>query len=200
MDLSTVVVRDVSFNTHSALKEPRGVAPRGVVMHTTIGRNSLSWLQGGSYHAGTPASCDKLFAKDGTVYLLTGDGGQAEMSYHAGRSTWRGQYTLEGKTGYKVQTLNRIYLGYEVENLDNDVDPFTPAQMLSVAASYAYDAARWRIKDVNLTSHARCAMPYGRKSDPLHMDFGWFWQLVWDIRREWPPEWEAANVHKWLGR
>jgi N-acetyl-anhydromuramyl-L-alanine amidase AmpD len=187
IDMSSVVVKDVSERTHPGLKEPRRMQPAGVVMHTTIGRNSLAWLQGGSYLNGTPASCDKLFAKDGTVYLLTG---ADEMSYHAGTSRWHGISDERG-------TLNRPFLGYEIENLDDGKDLFTPEQYLSVAASYAYDAARWRILDRNLVSHARAALPPGRKRDPLWFDEGRFWGLVWSIRNDWPPEWP---VSLWVGR
>lgn len=187
VDLSTVMVKDVSANTHSGLREPRNREPVGVVMHTTIGTNSLAWLQRGSYMAGTPASCDKLFAKDGTIYLLTR---YDEMSYHAGASRWHGITDERG-------TLNRTHLGYEIESLDNKAGLITPAQYLSVAASYAYDSARGRFLDTNLVSHARCALPAGRKSDPMWFDWGWFWQIVWDIRREWPAGWPVAQ---WLGR
>lgn len=187
IDLSTVVVRDVSANTHTGLRELRNAQPKGVVMHTTIGTNSLSWLQRGSFLAGTPASCDKLFAHDGTIYTIVGG---LEMSYHSGRAKWLDYSDERG-------TLNRSHLGYEIESLDNRLGLVTPQQYLSAAASYAYDSARFRMLDVWLCAHAWCALAAGRKQDPKYFDWGRFWGLVWSIRNDWPTSWD---VPVWIGR
>jgi N-acetyl-anhydromuramyl-L-alanine amidase AmpD len=196
LDLSTVIPVDVSHNTIPQLKQARNRVPAGVVIHTTIGTNSLNWLQRGSYEAWLrdpvnykPASCDKLIGKDGKIYILTQ---WHEMSYHAGVSRWRGRQD-------ENRTLNRTHLGYEIETLDNGTDVVNPAQYLSAAASYAYDCARGRMHDVDLCAHAWCALPPGRKSDPAWFDWGYFWGLVWAIRREWPQEWADGGVPRWDG-
>lgn len=87
--------------------------PRFVVLHHTVGTNSLFWLAQGKPHPPVPGA-HFLIAKDGTVHVLT-----AFTAYHAGKG--------DGIPGVARDSLNRFSFGIEVESLGK-VKDFTPAQ------------------------------------------------------------------------
>lgn len=159
---------------------------RGLIVHSTVGRDSRSWLKGGSALMGRAASADQLISKSGTIRQLIPPG---RYAYHAGRSEWRGYSDPDG-------TLNRSFYGIEIENLNDGRDPYTVNQYVAVASTWAYKCAAHRLLDLDCTSHAAVALPAGRKGDPDgSFDWALFWRFVWQIRGDWPVGWPTL----WLG-
>lgn len=191
MNLSTVKVVDAwkpgnptGRATDARLYEPRGRNPLGMVIHSTVGRDSLSYLQGGVLADGRVASTDQLIHKNGTIYNMIPPG---MMAYHAGVAIWN-----------RVGDVNRNFIGVEIENMNDGNDPYTNEQYLSAAANYAYKSAVYKMNDLYVCGHYECALPLGRKSDPFFWNWSKFWELVWEIRKpeNWPAEW---GIPRWNG-
>lgn len=141
-----------------------------IVLHHTGGTNSLEWLRGGN-----GVSCNKLFARNGTIYKIVAD---KYRSWHAGTSEYGGR-----------RDWNSFSLGYEIENRGNG-EAYTDAQYEAVSQSVAYDCSLYHIADRWVQSHAAVALPRGRKTDPKGWDWPRMWRRVDEIRGAWPEFWQ----------
>lgn len=161
--LNTYVRNDVSIHTSLRVCGSRTIGPRGTLIHSTSGTNSLSWLQGGSADAGAPASADALIGREGTQYLITTPG---RYAYHAGQSI----YTLD--RAYRNDEVSQILLGVELEQTESQ--PPTFAQLDSLADLIVHYAFLWAWRwPFTILGHYAVARPLGRRSDPLNFDWGW---------------------------
>lgn len=152
---------DVSKKTKDTVTRRRDKRRQGIVLHETIGIDSLSWLQGGSATVGRSASSDFLIARDGTIYQITKPG---YYSFHAGKSRWR----LIQDSDY---TLNQSFVGIELENHPGRGQKITDPQYIACAALIRKLITQHGIPILNLVGHYQVALPHGRKSDPVTLDY-----------------------------
>ena len=132
-----------------------GVKVRAIVMHATAGTNSLSYLLDPA-PGGNPenrVSAHDLIAKNGKIFHLVD---YNKRAFHAGNAA------IPPLTG----DVNSFSIGIEIENLNNGIDPYPPAQMAA-----AVELVQKLTKDFGITrqfvvTHAACALPGGRKTDP----------------------------------
>lgn len=184
-DLGTMKVVDLYVRCDKRLYGdlPPAYHKRGMVLHATacpnVGGSSLDYLL--AYHEPVSSS-DQLIARDGTIYQLIPPG---HFAYHSGPAEWEGYSDPPG--GEDEGGLNMAFYGVEIENTNDGREPYTAAQYVSAAATYAYKCAvnRWP-NDRQVVAHAWVALPYGRKTDPFRFNWAFFWKVVWDIRRDWP--------------
>lgn len=174
----TGVVTDRRLYTPNPPQVPRWAGAVGMLLHGTVGSNSLAYLAGGSIADGRWVCAHYLIPKDlFTVYKLVPDGYGCN---HAGPGRWRG-----------VTNLNECFVGVEIENLQNGQDEFPRSQYIKAAMVWANLSARDSLLDLNLTGHAQVATyadgHLGRRSDPLPAGpFDWcvFYQHLQGIRRD----------------
>ncbi len=146
--------------------------PSGVLLHHTgsTGEDGdISWLS--HYHA-NPVSINQLIRRNGTIVQIVKND---MVAWHAGVSQWDGR-----------ADCNAWMMGVEICNAGNGVELYTDAQYESVAQTVAYNCALYKIPDRDVTSHARVALPAGRKDDPLGWDWHRMWQRVDQLRAQWP--------------
>lgn len=168
----TLTVIDHTAQTSPDCYDDRPLGTPGRIsaclLHHTGGTDSLLWLSG---HHGV--SVHKLLAKDGTIYKIVPE---TKRAWHAGVSEWAGRYAW-----------NDFSIGYELENLGNGYDQYTPAQYDSLAHTLAYDCALYHIPDFWIKDHREVALPRGRKSDPdPTFDHEVLWSKMATIRANWP--------------
>lgn len=154
--------------------------PDGLLLHHTGSGPSgeqadEAWLS--TWHT-NPVSINQLVRRDGTIVQIVPND---VASWHAGVSTWEGR-----------SDCNSWMIGVEIAN--NGVgETYTDAQYEAVSQTCAYNCARYRIPDSHVTSHARVALPAGRKDDPRGWDWARMWRRVDELRANWPwhdiPEW-----------
>lgn len=154
---------DDSSNTSLRVCGHRTLSPRGTLLHTTSGTDSLQWLQGGSAIAGSPASSDVLIARSGYRHYITPDG---RYAYHAGVST----YTLDRV--YHDDEVSQVLVGIELECLDVQVPTFEQLDSLGECIAGLAALYGWRWPFIIL-GHYAVARPLGRRSDPVNLDWGW---------------------------
>lgn len=152
---------DVSASTSKTVLSPRIYNRRGIVIHTTEGTNSLSWLQGGSSIAGRPASSDFLIARNGDIYQITPPG---MSSYHSGRARWNLYQEPDG-------SINQGFYGIELENSLDLGEVVTDLQYISLAWLSRSLVSMNHIPYFNITDHHMVALPFGRKKDPSGFDY-----------------------------
>lgn len=153
--------------------------PQGIVLHHDGAGpqgedGSIVWL---SHWHQNPVSANQYIRRDGTIVQIVAN---TEIAWHSGASGWGGR-----------SDCNEWCIGVEIAN-DGVGEAYTPEQYESVAETVAYNTALYHIPDHNVTSHARVAIPHGRKTDPLGWDWRRMWARVDDLRCEWPydiPEW-----------
>jgi len=152
---------DVSATTKRKVIRPRTHERSGIVLHETAGKDSLSWLQGGSADVGDPRSSDFLIARTGEVYQITPPGW---YSFHSGVARWRNYQEMD-------RSINQGFYGIELEN-----NP----ELGEVLTSEQYIAAGWLCRRLmlaygidyrNLVGHSQVALPIGRKSDPATLNW-----------------------------
>lgn len=169
---------NVSQRTALTVTAIRKQKRRGIVIHETIGRDSLAWLQGGSALDGRPASADFLIRRDGDILQITRPGWYA---YHTGVARW--QLMQESD-----RTLNQSFVGIELENLPSAGDVITTEQYIACAALMARLVAVHELDMRNIVGHYQIALPAGRKSDPTTLN----WSL---LTREFNmPSFEQATI------
>lgn len=163
-------VQDVSHNTDDRVIGPRRLQSRlGIMLHTTDGTNSLSWLQGGSARAGKPASADVLVDRMGNIKLLIPPG---HYAYHAGRCWWQGSID-------ESDEVSRRFIGVEIENADSRGSVPTYLQHRAVAGLCLVCAAGSLSPKLSVIGHYGVAYPMGRRSDPRGWDWGYmFWLMA----------------------
>lgn len=152
---------DVSSTTQATVTSRRTFRRRGIVLHETIGTYSLSWLQGVSALRGRPASSDFLINRPGDIYQLTRPGWYA---YHTGTARWQ----LIQDPDY---TINQSFIGIEFENNPQRGQKLTDLQYIAGAALIRALVASHELHVSNIVGHYQVALPRGRKSDPLTLDW-----------------------------
>jgi len=150
-------------NWHS----PRdGATPQAIVAHGTAGTDSRRYLQrGGERPDGSDrkVSIHALIQKDGTIYRMVDD---ERVANHAGgvvlsNGMLSSRLTIGDRT-YRGAQVNRYTLGFELENLQNGLDPYPDVQLL--AMGWQINAWRQRYGPLPVTRHA--TIDPGRRSDP----------------------------------
>lgn len=160
---------DASHLCDHRLYEARAGVPLGVLLHTTDGKNSQAYLQGGSIAAGNPASADFLITRNHKVVRLVPIG---SMAYHAGVCRWDGKLDRGNVT-------SRLLVGIEIENYDRGGEAPTIGQHKCVAAVLLVFAATYPHEALRVYGHYGVAYPMGRRSDPHGLDWGYiFWLMA----------------------
>lgn len=155
---------DVSQRTALTVTSTRRYPRRGIVIHESIGTDSISWLQGGSARDGRPASADYLIRRDGDILQITRPGWYA---YHTGVARWQLQQESD-------RSLNQSFIGIELENKPEDGERVTGPQYIACAALVARLIATYHIDMRNIVGHYQIALPAGRKSDPVTFNWSMF--------------------------
>jgi len=161
----------------------------GILLHHTGSANEsgdIFWLS--RWHE-NPVSTHKVIKRNGTIVKLVPEDKRA---WHAGASIW-----------HNMTDCNDTMIGYEICNR-GDGEAFTQAQYESIAQSIAYDCARYRIPDADVTTHREVRNEYLKKhpggaspkNDPFHFDLTKLWQLIAEVRQDWP---FAPEVPFWRG-
>lgn len=160
---------DASALCDVRLYEGRNGTPSGVLLHTTDGKNSQAYLQGGSIAAGRPASADFLITRSHKLVRLVPKG---MMSYHAGVCRWKGKID-------QGNLVSRELVGVEIENYDREGEIPTVEQHLCVAAFLLAYAFHYPTQALMVYGHYGLAWPMGRRSDPHALDWGYvFWAMA----------------------
>jgi N-acetyl-anhydromuramyl-L-alanine amidase AmpD len=152
---------DVSNTTSSAVTKPRLYYRSLIVLHTTMGTNSLPWLQGGSTISGKPVSSDYLVDRLGNIFQITKPYWYA---FHTGRAYWRGKQEADC-------TLNQQAIGVEFECAEQAGEQLTNLQVISGAALIKRLCEYHGLDLDDITTHAVIALPPGRKDDPRILDW-----------------------------
>lgn len=150
-----------------------------IVIHGTQGTDSRKYLsRGGDLPDGSDrkVSIHCLGNKDGSICRYVPDNRAAN---HAGAET--AKLTIGGKV-YRAGQVNRISLGYELENLQNGKDPYPDAQLLAMG----WQIAEWRQEHGNLPIFRHAVIDPGRRSDPVGLNIaqieGWVQQALVQMR------------------
>lgn len=174
------------YGPHMKPNEPTGI----ILHHDGAGpggeAGTINWL---SHWHPNPVSTNKYITRDGTIHQIVPDN---QTAWHAGISI------LNGRGGYNPDTqgtCNDWCIGIEIANSGTGQEPYTDAQYESVGETVAYEAALHHINDRNISSHARVALPPGRKDDPL----GWDWLRMWAVVDRTLANWPAGWPPKWNG-
>jgi len=111
---------------------------RVITAHSTVGKNSLSYLANGGNGRGVSIHCliQKFPRADRSIWLVEGKPEVMRVgaaiyrmlddslaANHAGYSQWQ---------GYRGATFNDVSLGFELENLQDGRDPYTGDQLLAM--------------------------------------------------------------------
>lgn len=152
--------QDVSKDTSRHVTRRRYWPRRLVVLHTSMGVDSLSWLQGGSARQGRPASADFLIYRNGDIMQITRPGWHA---FHTGQAYWRGLQDPD-------KTLNQQAVGVELEALEQMGEIVTNEQYIACASLLRRLLLQHLIDADAITTHATIALPPGRKIDPMVFD------------------------------
>ena len=151
-------------NWHS----PRdGATPLVIVAHGTVGTDSRKYLQRGGERADgsdRKVSIHTLFSKSGTIYRQVDD---EHAAHHAGGELLRtgvisSKLTIDGAV-YRGHAINRVSLGFELENLQNGLDPYPDAQLLAMG----WQIGVWRQIHGPLPVTRHATIDPGRRSDPV---------------------------------
>lgn len=152
---------DVSGRTNTELYRPRLVRRRGIVVHETIGYDSLPYLQGGSLLDGRKVSSDYHIARNGDVSQITPP---RCYSFHSGVARW--QLYQESD-----RTINQGFVGVELENHPDDGQVVTGPQYIGLAWLIRVLCTSHPIDLRNVVGHYQVALPSGRKKDPVTMNW-----------------------------
>lgn len=155
-----MLYNDVTPWTSASVTSRRVVPRRLIVIHTSMGYNSLLWLQGASSLAGLPASSDFLINRLGWIYQITRPG---MFAYHTGKARWLWLQDADG-------TLNQSAVGIELECAEQDKQRVNNLQYIACAALCRQLINSHDILPDGIVTHAMVALPRGRKNDPLFFD------------------------------
>lgn len=159
---------DVSADTDSKLMGNRTLERRGIVLHETIGYDSLSYLQGGSLKDGRRASADYLIGRTGLIYQLIPPG---HYSYHSG-------VARDGLYQERDHSINQGYIGIELENFPEHGQVITTLQYIACGFLVRRLIQYWTLDIRNVRGHYQVALPSGRKTDPLTLNWGMLSQEI----------------------
>jgi N-acetyl-anhydromuramyl-L-alanine amidase AmpD len=131
-----------------------------LVIHATVGsaRSSLDWLCAPK----SKVSIHYLITKLGKIYQLVPDHLSA---WHAGKSRWRNLSATDIALGS---------IGIELENRNDDRDPYPPAQMAALLELSRLLVKKYRIPAEMVVRHLDIATPKGRKTDPAGFQWSKF--------------------------
>ena len=132
----------------------RGSTVDTIVLHATGGtgfESAVKWL----CEPASRVSAHYVIGKQGELAKLVP---LARAAYHAGRSRMP-----DGSTG-----VNRRSIGIELVNRNDGTDSYPPAQVSRLKALLTELVRAFPIRW--LVSHARIALPAGRKTDPRGLD------------------------------
>jgi N-acetylmuramoyl-L-alanine amidase len=102
-----------------------------------------------------------------SAHFVVGRDGRVVQMVPVEKRAWHaGPSVLEG-----VGSVNDYSVGIEIVNLNDGKDPYTPEQMEAVAGLIRFVRSHYTIPDSRIVSHAQIALPPGRKSDPVGLDF-----------------------------
>jgi N-acetyl-anhydromuramyl-L-alanine amidase AmpD len=148
--------------------------PDGIVLHHTGSKNEAGDESYLSHYHPNPVSINQLVRRDGTIVQLVAND---HVAWHAGLSVLATR-----------PDCNAWCIGIEICN-DGAGEKFTDAQYEAVSQTVAYNTARYKIPDLHVSSHARVALPAGRKNDPKGYDWARMWERVDELRAGWPAGW-----------
>lgn len=172
--MNTIVVIDITNRTDPRVHGGKMAEgdPSGIILHHTGSISEAgdeNWLS--TYHA-NPVSVQQLIRRDGTIVQIVPND---VVAWHAGVSQLNGR-----------GDCNQWCIGIEICNKGDGSEAYTTAQIETVAQTVAYNTARYHIPDRNVSTHAKVALPAGRKNDPLKWPMARMWARVGDIREAWP--------------
>ena len=127
-----------------------------IVLHSTVQR-TLQDTVTLFLDPASKVSSHFVVGKDGTVVQMVS---LTKRAWHAGVSC------LDG-----VDSVNDYSIGIEMTNMNDGVDPYPDKQYLAVAKIIRRCRKSYDIPDRRIVSHAKIALPQGRKNDPLGFDF-----------------------------
>lgn len=153
---------NVSNKTSREVIAPRLVKRRGIVVHTSDGWDSLTYLQGGSLLDGRKVSSDYLISRAGLIYMITPPGWYA---FHTGTARWNLQQDDD-------RTLNKSFVGVELEWKQGANQAITAPQYIALAWLLRRLCTDHAIDLRNVVGHYQVALPAGRKQDPLTLNWG----------------------------
>lgn len=138
---------------------PAGMAITCVVLHATESKSAeqdLNWM----CSKASKRSAHVLIDRDATVYSLVD---VQQRAWHAGVSSFKGQ-----------GDVNDYSIGIELAN-DNAGEPYPEEQIAVCAALVANYIKKFPAISIDrITTHAKVAIPVGRKSDPFGFDLAAF--------------------------
>jgi hypothetical protein len=123
-----------------------------LVLHATAGRKNGDLYTLSGRDRRHLVSTGYYVTKVGEIYQLVAD---VNISWHAGVSWWQGE-----------DDCNRFSLGIEMENLNDNKDPYTPEQIAAVTWLGQTKVRAYNIRRSRIVTHAQIAQPPGRKTDP----------------------------------
>ena len=143
-------------------ERPEGTIIDTVVLHATV----LDSLDAVIQHFGNPASkvsAHYTIGRDGTIVSHVEE---SRRAWHAGSSRMK-----DGRTH-----VNDFSIGIELVNRNDGVDPYPAAQIQALRRLLRSIISRHDIR--HLVPHYECAVPPGRKSDPVGFTEKWFEGLL----------------------
>lgn len=141
---------------------PQGTVIDTVVIHATV-LNTLDEVSRHFSNPQTEVSAHYTIDRDGTVASHVAEDKRA---WHAGESRMK-----DGRSN-----VNNFSIGIELVNLNDGVDPFPETQLDAMRRLLRQITARHPIR--HIIAHYECAVPAGRKSDPVGFHESWFEGLI----------------------
>ena len=154
-------VRNVTGTTARTAFSLRMVPREGILIHTTGGYNSLGWLQRDEPNPDKRSSADWLIDRAGNAFLIVP---LNCYSYHSGKARYKGRQDIDG-------TLNRSFVGVELECADQLGEKITDLQYISLASLVRTLLLKYPISCNMIALHKEAALPPGRKVDPVFFDW-----------------------------
>jgi len=100
-------------------------------------------------------------------HFIVGKEGRVMQIVPLERRAWHaGTSQLDGETD-----VNNFSVRIELVNLNDGMDPYPDLQYEALARLIFQLRQRYQIPDDRIVSHAQVALPAGRKSDPIGLDF-----------------------------
>jgi N-acetyl-anhydromuramyl-L-alanine amidase AmpD len=128
-----------------------------IMLHSTGGRKPGDLFTLSGNDATHPVSCHYYVTKEGDVYQLVQD---KDVAWHAGVCrTWNGK------------NVGNVSLGIELENLNRNGDPYPEVQLAAAVALLRAKLTEHRLGIDRVIRHADYALPAGRRTDPVGLDW-----------------------------